>query len=331
VTKRTSETLLITRVARLYYLEDQSKSAIAQELGMSRFRVARLLESARREGIVNIEIRSNGSVDTSLSLRLQSAWGLRHCVVLDVPEDDDTQLRTRLGEAAAALLLDVVTPVDVLGMAWSRSLSAVGDALTTFVPCHVVQLTGALSRPDGSDILGLVRRVAVVGRGTPHVFYAPMVMPDAASARVLRRQPDVIKAAALVPKVTVAVVGVGAWQAGLSTIYDSVPLADRDRVTRAGVIAEISGVFVNATGQTVTPPLSGRIMGVTGEQLRQVTMVLAIAYGEAKTMATAAALRSGLIDGLVTHAGVARRLIELADGLRETAELGEPASEPVPG
>jgi len=52
-----------------------------------------------------------------------------------------------------------------------------------------VQLTGAMSRPDGSDVLDLVRRVAQTGGGTPHVFYAPLVAPDAASARTIRRQP----------------------------------------------------------------------------------------------------------------------------------------------
>ncbi len=267
MSERPSEMISTARVARMYYLEDRSKSDIAQELGISRFRVARLLDTARRAGVVNIEIRSPGSLDVELSLQLQSGWGLKHAVVLDVADEDHTQLRRQLGESAAHVLTEIVTAEDVLGIAWSRSASAVGDALQRFVPCPVVQLTGAISRPDGGDVLGLVRRLARLGGGSPNVFYAPMVVPDAATARLLRKQPEVVRAMSLVPKVTVAVVGVGAWSSGLSTIYDSVEQDDRDITARSGVVAEISGVFIDQLGAAVRPPLSRR--GCTPQRTRQ--------------------------------------------------------------
>jgi DNA-binding transcriptional regulator LsrR (DeoR family) len=305
--------ILTARVARMYYLDDRSKSDIAQEVGISRFRVARLLDTARRIGIVNIEIRSVGGVDADLSLQLQSTWGLKHAVVLDVADEDHAQLRRQLGESAARLLTEIVTPDDVLGIAWSRSASAVSEALQRFVPCPVVQLTGAISRPDGGDVLGLVRRIARLGGGTANVFYAPMVVPDSATTRLLRKQPEVVRAMSLVPRVTVAVVGVGAWCPGLSTIYDSVEPADRELTGRAGVVAEISGVFVDRHGGPVRPPLSKRIVGISADELAGIDDVLAIAYDEAKAEATVAALRSGLLNGLITHTGLARRLVEQTD------------------
>jgi len=310
LSERPSETILTARVARMYYIEDRSKSDIANEVGMSRFRVARLLDTARRVGVVNIEIRPVGSLDAELSLQLQSSWGLKHAVVLDVADEDHAHLRRQLGESAAHLLLEIVTPEDVLGIAWSRSASAVGEALQRFVPCQVVQLSGAISRPDGGDVLGLVRKIARLGGGSPNVFYAPMVVPDAATARVLRKQPEVVRAMSLVPKVSVAVVGVGAWSPGLSTIHDSVEQDDRDLTARLGVVAEISGVFVDQLGAAVRPPLSRRIVGISADELSKIDNVLAIAYDEAKADATVAALRSGLVNGLITHSGLARRLVE---------------------
>jgi DNA-binding transcriptional regulator LsrR (DeoR family) len=173
-----------------------------------------------------------------------------------------------------------------------------------------VQLSGAISRPDGGDVLGLVRKIARLGGGSPNVFYAPMVVPDAATARVLRKQPEVVRAMSLVPKVSVAVVGVGAWSPGLSTIHDSVEQDDRDLTARLGVVAEISGVFVDQLGTAVRPPLSRRIVGISADDLSKIDNVLAIAYDEAKADATVAALRSGLVNGLITHSGLARRLVE---------------------
>ena len=222
-----TELILMARAARRYYEDDCSKKDIADELGISRFRVARLLDNAKRSGMVRIHLELPTGVNTELSVELQRVFGLTHAVVVDVVDDHPEGLRARLGEVAAEVLQEVVGHDDVLGMAWARSLRAIGGSITAIAACPVVQLTGAMSGPDGSDVIDLVRRVALAGGGTPHVFYAPLVAHDMASARVVRRQPDVARAIDLVAKVTVAVVGIGAWEPGLSTIYDMVEPAAR--------------------------------------------------------------------------------------------------------
>lgn len=307
--QRPTELVLTARVARMYYLDDRSKTEIADELAISRFRVARLLDSARRSGLVRIEIAAPGKVNTDLSAQLQTAFGLQHAIVVDISDDDPVVLRGHLGEAAADVLREIVTRDDVLGLAWARSLSGIGAALDGFVPCPVVQMTGALSRPDGSDVLELVRRVARAGGGMAHTFYAPLVAADAATARTLRRQPDVANAAALLPKVTIGVVGIGAWQEGLSTIFDAVDRETQQRTKRLGVIAEVSGVLIDTAGKAVSAPLAKRIIGLSGEQLAAMRTVLAIAYGEEKADAVRSALQGGLVTGLITHESLARRLL----------------------
>ncbi|HZC69080.1 MAG TPA: sugar-binding domain-containing protein [Jatrophihabitans sp.] len=308
-----TELILMARVARHYYHDDRSKSDIADELGISRFRVARLLDAAKRAGIVTIRIETPAGIDTELSVELQRAYGLAHAVVIDVEDDEPESLRRRLGEVAADVLQDVVGADDVLGLAWARSLRGIGPAVTSIAGCPVVQLTGALSGPDGSDVLELVRRVAHAGGGTPHVFYAPLVAPDAASARALRRQPEVARAAELADKVTVAAVGIGAWEPGLSTIYDMVDGDTRERARALGTVGEISGALIGADGAPVRTPLSRRIIGVTGEQLAGIRTVISVAYGKEKAGAVGAALRGGLVNGLITHAGLARVLLEQAE------------------
>src|SRR5256885_2200602 len=153
-TDRPSEIVLAARVARQFYLEGVSKVAIAERRGISRFRVARLLGSAREAGMVRIEIGlPGGSLDTGLSAELCSAFGLRHAYAFNVPDDDYLALRRRMGEAAGEVLMDIITPADVLGMSWARSLSGLAAALTGMPPCPIVQLTGAGPPPDRRDLL----------------------------------------------------------------------------------------------------------------------------------------------------------------------------------
>jgi DNA-binding transcriptional regulator LsrR (DeoR family) len=312
---RPSEVVLAAQVARQYYIEGISKIDIATRLGISRFRVARLLDSARDSGLVRIEIGWPGGIlDAGLSAQLCSEFGLKQAYVFNFP-DEEALLRQRLGEAVGQVLTDLITPGDILGLSWSRALSGLTAALTQLPPCPIVQLTGAVPPPDGRDLLQLVRSVAHIGGGPAHVFYAPMLLDDAATAAAIRRQPDVAEAAGLVPSVTLAVVAVGAWAAGLSTIYDAVTPAERSELAALGVRAELAGVFIGSNGDVLATPLDDRMIVTPGAQLSQIPFVLGVAYSDAKSQAVLAAIQGGLVHGLVTHASLARTLLRDGPGL----------------
>jgi DNA-binding transcriptional regulator LsrR (DeoR family) len=312
---RPSELVLAARVARQYYLEGISKVDIADRLGISRFRVARLLDSARDAGMIRIEIGlPGGSLDAALSAELCSAFGLREAFVFSFPDDEQTLLRQRLGEAAGQALMDLIKPGDVLGMSWSRTLGGLAAALTQFPPCPIVQLTGAVPPPDGRDLLDLVRSVARVGGGPAHTFYAPMILDDAQTAAAVRRQGDVAEAFGLLPSVTIAVVAIGAWAPGHSTIFDAVTPAERDDLAALGVRAELAGVFIGADGRPVATPLDRRMIVTPGPVLERIPFVLAVAWGVPKSAAVRAAIRGGFVHGLVTHASLARALLRAGPG-----------------
>jgi DNA-binding transcriptional regulator LsrR (DeoR family) len=245
-------------------------------------------------------------------VRLRSAYDLRHCVVIDAPEDDDELLRGALGRAAAELLGEIVEPGDVLGVAWSRSLTAMRGSLTPLPACDVVQLTGALSLPDDHSSIELVRDLARRSNGRGFFYYAPMVLPDATTARALRTQPDIARAIARYPDVTKAVIGVGAWQQGLSTVADALSERERRQMYDLGVRGELSGVQIDADGNPVTTPLTDRLIGIDAQQLHAVPEVIAVVYGPAKVDAVHAAISGGLVTSVVTHAAMAGGLLQRA-------------------
>src|ERR1700741_3164867 len=163
-------------------------------------------------------------------------------------------------------------------MSGPRSLIGPAAAVTQIPPCPIVQLTGAVPPPDGRDLLHLVRSVARVGGGPAHAFYAPMILDDAATAAPIRRQADIAGAFALVPSVTIALVAIGAWGPGLSTIYDAITPAEREAVRARGVGAEVAGVFIGENGKPVDTPLDSRMIVTPGPALARVPFVLSVAY-----------------------------------------------------
>lgn len=302
--------VLSAAVARRYYLEERSKVQIAEEFGLSRFKVARLLDLARENGLVRIEIGHPGLVDVDLSDQLLRSFGLQRAVVVDTHDDEPSTLRTEVGEVAAELLTELVDPHDVLGVAWARSVGAMARTLPRLTGVSVVQLTGAISLPGSGDMsFDIVRDVARAAGGPAYVYYAPIVLPDAATAQALRRQSDVARAFEQMPRISKAVIGVGRCTAGQSTLYDALDETDHKELQRLGVCGEIAGVFLSEEGEVVETDLSRRVIAIGADALRTIPDVIAIAYGTEKVPAARAALRSGLVNSFVTHATFARALL----------------------
>jgi DNA-binding transcriptional regulator LsrR (DeoR family) len=313
-----TQLLLLAAIARRHYFDGKSKVEIADELGLSRFKVARLLDLARETGLVRIEIADLGAIDLELSTQLQNAFGLAHAVVVNTADESPATLQQEVGKAAGQLLAEIVTVDDVLGLAWSRSVSAMTNTLTRLPTVPVVQLTGVLVRPDIADSsVDLVRRTARIAGGAGYFFYAPTIVPDPATAVALHRQPEVAQAVGRFDSVTKAVVGIGAWAPGESTVYDATEPRARRELDRLGVCGEVAGVLVDADGRPVESELSRRRIGISATQLRATPDVIALAYGAARSRAVRAAVRGGLAKSVVTHASLADAM--LGDGPLDVA------------
>ncbi len=292
-------------IARLFYFEGQSKVQIADQLRLSRFKVARILDEARERGLVEVTMRFPAAIDTDLSVRLARHLGIERSLVL-AGEADDATTRAELGVLVAGLLTEIVSPDDVLGLTCSRTVTATTEALQRLAPCDVLQLSGTLAGM-GHDVGSVesVRRAAQVGGGIAHPIYAPLVVQDAETAASLARQPGIRATLDRVGDVTVAVVAIGAWRAGYSTVW----VEERKQTAAAGAIGEIGGRCFDEDGNAVRGPVDDRVVGMTLEQLRSVPHVVAIAYGEGRSQAVRAVARSGTVHTLVCDAAIAAHLL----------------------
>lgn len=305
------EGLLIAAAATKYYRDGLTKVEIAQEMGMSRFKVARMLHDAVDLGIVTIEITMPNAVLPELSGQLAEAYGLRRALIVDVPDSPGEQMRTRLGRMAAELTAEVIQPGHVVGVAWGRTLGAMSSQFTQLAPCEVVQLTGASATAEVDDnAVELVRRMSALAGGKAFPIFAPMLLEDAAVAASLRDQPQVAAALSQYRRVDVAVIPVGSWDPPISELYDAVPADERGALLNSGVCADSASVQFSASGQILEGPLEGRIIGITGQQLAEVDEVIAVAGGQAKAEAIRAVLRSGVVTSLITNATAAEVLLE---------------------
>ncbi len=306
-----SAALQLAEIARRFYLGGQSKQDIAAELGLTRFKVARLIEQAREAGVVRIEITSPQPIDPELSEKLAAAYQLRHAIVLTVPDHPEADLRRQLAKVAAALLSEIVTDQDVLGIGYGRTLNATTAALTHLARCTTVQLTGALLGVQVSEnSVELVRRVAAVTGGPAYPLYTPQVLTDSGTAHTLRQQPQVAQAYQRFDHITKAIVAVGSWEPPHSQLYEALSNPERDKFRDLGVTAEVCATLLDAHGNQVAADFTDRCIAITGTQLQAIPDVIAVAAGTTKHNAIKAVLQGGYANSLITNHTVARHLLE---------------------
>ncbi|MBC7725296.1 MAG: DNA-binding transcriptional regulator [Burkholderiaceae bacterium] len=302
------ETMQVALVAREHYINGKSRVDIADELGISRFKVARMLEIAVESHIVKFVIQAPSSVDVDLSTALRERYGLHRAFAVATPNDLSVNVREALGKVTADLLAEIVTADDVLGLASGRTLSAMIGHLDFLAPCDVVQLAG-MAGPVGQTSNAVVREITDLSGGRPHSIYAPLIVSDAATAQSLRQQPSIHDAFSRFPTVTKAVLSAGSWVPPESQVYAGLMPDERNDLLNKGVRADVCATLLNEFGEEI-PALQDRSLAISLEQMRAIPEVIVVAGGQQKTDALRAILRARFVTSLVTDARMAERLLD---------------------
>lgn len=303
---------LLARISRDYYLENRPKVEIAAAHDISRFQVARLLAEARERGIVEIKVHFPSPFSGADLERIQSWLGIRHVIIAD-STGDESQARGILAKAAAAEISRQAPAGGTMGISWSRTLDVASQLVRELPRCDIVQLAGALPAAAESNPLELIQRLGRLSGGLTWPLWAPLVVEDPATAAGLRRQQEIAGALTKADSLDLAVVAIGAWKAGSSTVWDRADADVRQAAVEAGAVAECSGRLLNRAGAPVESGLDEQIIAVTIKQLQRTPKVIAVAQGQARAEAVRAVAKAGFVTTLIMDVPLAQALHDLID------------------
>ncbi|WP_291050153.1 sugar-binding domain-containing protein [Herbiconiux sp.] len=303
-------------VARRYYIDDKQKNEIADELGISRFKVARLLDEAKASGIVRISVDMPADIDLPLGEEVARSYGIGRAIVVRAIEAAPDATGSLIGEAGAQYLRGILGADDVLGISWGTSLTALVDAVTDLAPADVVQMVGGM-RAGRLEVGGaeLVRRLTRTTGGRGFALHAPLLVRSAAMAEELRADPSLSDSTDRFSRLTIALVGIGSWNPPKSSLYGEFTEAERAELVQQGAVADLCTFVFDAEGRALDSPALQRAVGISAAELARVPEVIAVAGGDEKVAAIAAALRSGTVSTLVTDSTTARSLLARADSV----------------
>ena len=295
--------------ARAYYMEDKSKIEIADELGVSRFVVARLLTEARETGLVTITINTGG-VLADMSARVRDHCGIRNALVIEaygtVPD-----VRAAVGHATGTYLGETLCADEVLGIGWGRTLTAMIEDLHHLPPVDIVQLTGSIGSNAHNSAMELARRASLVSGRASRVMFAPFYVPDIHAADVLRRQPEAADVIRMYDSLTTAVVAVGSLRPRITQTLDQIPPETMQWLVAHGAQAEICGIPFDRGGKVIGQHFLRHCLAVRVEQLRKTPRVVAAVSDTRKAEAVMSICRSGVVNELVLDVELAQAVLEL--------------------
>lgn len=305
---------LMLKAAQLYYHDALTQDRIARALGISRFKVSRLIKEARERGFVQVRIVGPQSRCPELEAHLVHFFPLREAIVVPVMADIPAAIRSATAQAAAETVIQKLKDNCALGIAWGRTLFEVLDFLKPkhITGVRVVQLLGGLGRiSNGIYPVELVARAADILGGSCHFLHAPAVVESNTLRDALVNTVPVKTSLEMCKTLDVAIIGVGTLDSD-SPLIQSTELLGGDALKALkgiGAVGEICGQFYDADGETCRTEVNDRIIGLGLVDLRKLPCVIGVAGGRNKVPAILGALRAGIFHTLVTDEFTANALL----------------------
>ena len=307
------------RVARLYYFQELTTAAIAQEIGTSRATVSRLLSFAKENGLVEIRVLDPSEQSGSLEGMLKERYGLRSAqVVPGSAAAGERENMQRVAAHAAAYLNTLMVPSSVLGLAWGITVAAIADNL---VPKHVhgvdvVQMNGSGTGLNTVNTFGesLVARFARNYGARAHSFPVPAFFDYPETRSALWRERSIKSIRALQGKATILLFSIGAAETS-SHVHTAGHLGKTDLpgIGNDGVVGDIATVFFRRNGSWRDIELNLRSSGPDLDRFRHAAHSICTVSGMGKIPGLQAALLGGFINELIIDEPTARLLMEAGD------------------
>lgn len=306
---------MVVQAAKLYYESDYSQNEIANQLGISRPSVSRLLQQAKQLGIVKIKIIDPSADVNKLSQILEDKFQLEQCLVTQVPYSDSLQVKTALGEVAGEYLHELVKTDDIIGVTWGTTLYEISQHIQPKHVQHVqvVQLNGGISYSESNTYATeILQNISKAFHTVPYFLPLPAVVDQPVVKEAMLLDRHIKKVLDLGQQANIAVFTVGEateestlLRAGYFTEEELAVLKQHQPV------GDICSRFFDLQGNICLPALEQRTIGIELSDLGQKEKSILVAGGPSKVQGIYGALTGRFANVLITDQFTAKALIEL--------------------
>jgi deoxyribonucleoside regulator len=307
-----NEMALLVEAARLYYQHDFSQQQIAQRLGVSRPGVSRLLQRAREQGIVRIEIKDPLEKGTQIESALREKYGLKKVIVIP-PDERSSYIKKQLGQATVGYLDTLVRDNMILGVSWGTTMQEVARALKPHKIKNliVVQLNGGVSKAAyDTHASEIAQNIGLKFQAVPYLLPLPAIVDSPELKNSIISDKNIARALKFANESEIAVYTIGLFNTDSVLVKaDYFEEEEIKELMRKEAIGDICSRIIDKNGQICSKSLDARTIGIELKNLAAKKHAIAVAGGAEKLPAIRAALKGKWLNSLITDEWIAEELI----------------------
>lgn len=295
----------LIKVAKMYYFEELTQAKIAEKFGVSRPVISKMLQKARDEGIVEINIHDEGFDLTELEQKIARYFQLNDVVVTSTENLPEEQTAVVLGRVTAQYVSNMIKKnVEKIGVSWGKALYHMVKEypIENRDNIKVIPLVGGIGPSDVElHANQIAYEFAKKINGESESLYAPAMVDSVALKEELIRLPHISSVLEQGRNVDLAIVGIGnPFQQ--STLVEIGYLGEKEfeDLRKGNVVGDIGSKYIRKDGQEANHTINQRVIGIELNDLKKIERVIGVAAGIHKVDSILAVLKGGYLDILIT-------------------------------
>lgn len=304
------------RAAWLYYNQGLTQKDVAEQLGISRTTVIRLLDEAMRRAEVQIWITEGIDDCVELAIKLERTFGLDEAIVVPEPANGDVNTQAKsVGLALGQFLTEAIPDNYTIGVGWGRTMTA---SLASFRPtrrdnCKVVSLLGGIVAVHQTNPIDYTWRLASQLGAECYMFLAPLLVDSVETKRNLIEKCGLEAIYRLAENLDLAIVScgdIGPHSTSLSEGFIS--KRELEELIEMGCVCDTMFNFLDAEGNSVDHPINKRVMSVDLDTLKKAKHIVISSGGAHRARAISATIKRIGCNTLITDESAAKALLQMA-------------------
>lgn len=308
-------TSLMIKVSELYYLKKLSQKTIAGELNISVPTVSRILKEALDCGIVKVQLVNVQNRVSQIEGRLKERYALEGAMVIETPPDkDEWHIKKLLGRRASELFLETVSPGSKVGVGAGGSVYEMIESFDgeKYIPgLQLIPLMGGWGlRNLQNETNKLVSSMATVLRASFQLLLAPAIVSSREIRGVFLNEPQISAIVQMWDELDTAVFSIGP-----EIEYSIFPSltgngASIESVKEGGAVGDIVGRIIDGDGREMDIDFNRRMIAIPLDTLARIKNRIGIGGGPRKIRSLRAALKSGILNYLVSDSETCLYILE---------------------
>ncbi len=305
--KISDEKILMAEVSTLYYEKKQTQQQIAELLNLSRQTVSKLLNDANRENIVEIKIHNPKKDCEELEKNICERFGISNCIICGVSSNNESVRRIMTVKAAEDYILPIIKKGGLnIALSWGRTIQDFINSIPNFATNNntIFPLFGATDNENAYFSSNeLARSLAdKIEANVKHAWF-PYMTDSKNDCDLLKNLSYYKKINDLWDNADIAIVGIGNTKI-LEVFGKTFGYTEK----HSEVIGDIATHFFNEKGEFLE--LYKNRLCASAEHIKKAKETIAIACGSDKALAIAGALKTKLINTLITDEYTAKAILE---------------------